>query len=167
MFIFLPECWQLTFLCYNQYADSDGFPSGQRERTVNPLSQTTMVRIHPRPPFFLFCGNGGIGRRVRFRSVWGQLHAGSSPVSRTMASVLTAFEKLLGHLFFVYSNFFVAPRWGSTLCWMFLAAAFICRDHYCFIFWHRICKIESGNYAFEQKQTELLWCLYLRLCICI
>ena len=28
----------------------DGFPSGQRERTVNPLSQTTMVRIHPRPP---------------------------------------------------------------------------------------------------------------------
>ena len=30
----------------------DGFPSGQRERTVNPLSQTTMVRIHPRPPFF-------------------------------------------------------------------------------------------------------------------
>ena len=30
--------------------NTDGFPSGQRERTVNPLSQTTMVRIHPRPP---------------------------------------------------------------------------------------------------------------------
>ena len=30
----------------------DGFPSGQRERTVNPLSQTTMVRIHPHPPIF-------------------------------------------------------------------------------------------------------------------
>jgi hypothetical protein len=28
----------------------DGFPSGQRERTVNPLSQTSMVRIHPHPP---------------------------------------------------------------------------------------------------------------------
>ena len=69
--------------------------------------------------------------------------------------------------FFVYSNFFVAPRWGSTLCWMFLAAAFICRDRYCFIFWHWIYMIMSGNYAFEQKQTELLWCLYLRLCICI
>ena len=70
----------------------DGFPSGQRERTVNPLSQTTMVRIHPRPPFFLFCGNGGIGRRVRFRSVWGQLHAGSSPVSRTISSVHNGFN---------------------------------------------------------------------------
>ena len=34
----------------------DGFPSGQREQTVNPLSQTTMVRIHPRPPFFYFAG---------------------------------------------------------------------------------------------------------------
>ncbi len=34
----------------------DGFPSGQRERTVNPLSQTTMVRIHPRPPFVFTAG---------------------------------------------------------------------------------------------------------------
>ena len=83
----------MTFLCYNQYADSDGFPSGQRERTVNPLSQTTMVRIHPRPPFFLFCGNGGIGRRVRFRSVWGQLHAGSSPVSRTIEERLFGYNR--------------------------------------------------------------------------
>ena len=30
-----------------------GFPSGQREQTVNLPSQTSMVRIHPRPPFFL------------------------------------------------------------------------------------------------------------------
>ena len=29
-------------------------------------------------------GRGGIGRRVRFRSVWGQLHEGSSPFARTM-----------------------------------------------------------------------------------
>ena len=29
------------------------FPSGQREQTVNLPSQTSMVRIHPRPPFFL------------------------------------------------------------------------------------------------------------------
>ena len=28
----------------------DGFPSGQREQTVNLLSQTSVVRIHPRPP---------------------------------------------------------------------------------------------------------------------
>ena len=28
-----------------------GFPSGQREQTVNLPSQTSMVRIHPRPPF--------------------------------------------------------------------------------------------------------------------
>ena len=30
-----------------------GFPSGQREQTVNLPSQTSMVRIHPCPPFFL------------------------------------------------------------------------------------------------------------------
>ena len=28
----------------------DGFPSGQREQTVNLPSQTSMVRIHPCPP---------------------------------------------------------------------------------------------------------------------
>ena len=80
----------------------DGFPSGQRERTVNPLSQTTMVRIHPRPPFFLFCGNGGIGRRVRFRSVWGQLHAGSSPVSRTIKETSFVYQNKRG--FFLLSG---------------------------------------------------------------
>ena len=30
------------------------------------------------------CGCGGIGRRVRFRSVWGQPHEGSSPFTRTI-----------------------------------------------------------------------------------
>ena len=30
----------------------DGFPSGQREQTVNLPSQTSMVRIHPHPPIF-------------------------------------------------------------------------------------------------------------------
>ena len=28
----------------------EGFPSGQRGQTVNLLSQTSMVRIHPPPP---------------------------------------------------------------------------------------------------------------------
>ena len=36
------------------------------------------------------CGCGGIGRRARFRSVWGRLHAGSTPVIRT----IFFFEKL-------------------------------------------------------------------------
>ena len=30
----------------------DRFPSGQREQTVNLPSQTSMVRIHPCPPYF-------------------------------------------------------------------------------------------------------------------
>ena len=30
------------------------------------------------------CGCGGIGRRVRFRSVWGKPHEGSSPFTRTI-----------------------------------------------------------------------------------
>ena len=41
------------------------FPSGQREQTVNLPSQTSVVRIHPCPSYI--CGNGGIGRRARFR----------------------------------------------------------------------------------------------------
>ena len=30
----------------------DGFPSGQREQTVNLPSQTSVVRIHPHPPLY-------------------------------------------------------------------------------------------------------------------
>ncbi len=37
---------------------------------------TNSLRKKPR-------GCGGIGRRVRFRSVWGQPHEGSSPFTRT------------------------------------------------------------------------------------
>ena len=48
------------------------FPSGQREQTVNLPSQTSVVRIHPCPPKSFskgkaIRGNGGIGRRARFR----------------------------------------------------------------------------------------------------
>ena len=35
------------------------------------------------------CGCGGIGRRVRFRSVWGQPHEGSSPFTRTIQALGT------------------------------------------------------------------------------
>ena len=38
---------------YNHLLAVDGFPSGQREQTVNLPSQTSMVRIHPHPPFFV------------------------------------------------------------------------------------------------------------------
>ena len=44
--------------------------------------------------YYVARGYGGIGRRVRFRFLWGQLREGSSPFTRTMASVLTAFEKM-------------------------------------------------------------------------
>ena len=36
-------------------------------------------------------GRGGIGRRVRFRSVWGQPHGGSSPLARTIRNRKTRF----------------------------------------------------------------------------
>ena len=41
--------------------------------------------------------------------------AGSSPVSATMASVLTAFEKLLGHLF-LFITFFYLLQGGEVHC---------------------------------------------------
>ena len=34
----------------------EGFPSGQRGRTVNPLAELSMVRIHLPPPYI--CGSG-------------------------------------------------------------------------------------------------------------
>ncbi len=53
------------------------------------------------PPSTTFRGNGGIGRRARFRSVCWQQHAGSSPVSRTKI-VSTGIEKSsCGNDFFV------------------------------------------------------------------
>ena len=69
----------------------DGFPSGQREQTVNLPSQTSVVRIHPHPPS---AGMAELADALDSGSSEDFLHAGSSPVSRTMASVLTAFEKL-------------------------------------------------------------------------
>ena len=46
-------------------------------------------------------GRGGIGRRARFR-FWWQPRAGSSPVTRTITSVLIGFKK-----FYENTRFFV------------------------------------------------------------
>jgi hypothetical protein len=54
---FLTVC---KWLCYNKFCwrylvcarqKMERFPSGQREQTVNLPSKTSMVRIHPSPPF--------------------------------------------------------------------------------------------------------------------
>ena len=62
----------------------DGFPSGQREQTVNLPSQTSMVRIHPHPPLVPpSAGMAELADAQDSGSCEGFLHAGSSPVSRT------------------------------------------------------------------------------------
>ena len=62
----------------------DGFPSGQREQTVNLPSQTSMVRIHPHPPRVPpSAGMAELADAQDSGSCEGFLHAGSSPVSRT------------------------------------------------------------------------------------
>ena len=58
----------------------DGFPSGQREQTVNLPSPTSVVRIHPHP---LPAGMAELADALDSGSSEGFLHAGSSPVSRT------------------------------------------------------------------------------------
>ena len=69
----------LTFVAY-----MDGFPSGQREQTVNLPSQTSMVRIHPHPPRVPpSAGMAELADAQDSGSCEGFLHAGSSPVSRT------------------------------------------------------------------------------------
>ena len=61
-----------------------GFPSGQREQTVNLPSQTSMVRIHPPPPF---AEMAELADALDSGSSEHYAHAGSSPVFRTKPSV--------------------------------------------------------------------------------
>ena len=51
-----------------------------RKKCLHPriASDIVLTRFSKKPR-----GCGGIGRRVRFRSVWGQPHEGSSPFTRT------------------------------------------------------------------------------------
>lgn len=69
----------------NNVPNTDGFPSGQRERTVNPLSQTTMVRIHPRPPTER-------GRHSLPLSVGGHIIMDSKPVKKTRSVFRAGFS---------------------------------------------------------------------------
>ena len=57
------------------------------------------------------CGYGGIGRRAWFRSMWGQLHAGSTPVIRMRLFFLVASIQV-DAFFFV---FFMESSWRKTL----------------------------------------------------
>ena len=60
------------------------FPSGQREQTVNLPSQTSVVRIHPPPPF---AEMAELADALDSGSSEHYAHAGSSPVFRTKPSV--------------------------------------------------------------------------------
>ncbi len=54
--------------------------AGDRGFESRQLRQIQMV-AHKRDP--CICGRGGIGRRARFRFLWGQPRGGSSPLDRT------------------------------------------------------------------------------------
>ena len=54
----------------------DGFPSGQRGQTVNLLSSTSVVRIHPHPFFLLTGVLAQLGEHLPYK----QGVTGSSPV---------------------------------------------------------------------------------------
>ncbi len=70
----------------------DGFPSGQREQTVNLPSPTSVVRIHPHP---LPAGMAELADALDSGSSEGFLHAGSSPVSRTRAALSGSFLRFI------------------------------------------------------------------------
>ena len=77
-----------------------GFPSGQREQTVNLPSQTSMVRIHPPPPF---AEMAELADALDSGSSEHYAHAGSSPVFRTMSIQTRTYTLLVrgsGLLFF-------------------------------------------------------------------
>ena len=65
-----------------------------RSLRKRPLPMSTIIKIdkYPQKGYTnLTRGYGGIGRRARFR-FWCPRRAGSSPVTRTMTNVLTAFS---------------------------------------------------------------------------
>ena len=67
------------------------FPSGQREQTVNLPSQTSVVRIHPCPPYYS-AGMAELADALDSGSSVRLGHAGSSPVSRTKALKTQRFQ---------------------------------------------------------------------------
>ncbi len=62
----------------------EGFPSGQREQTVNLPAPPSMVRIHPPPPFLYRGVEQLVARRAHNPKV-----VGSSPASATKKTVKT------------------------------------------------------------------------------
>ena len=70
----------------NTHSHRDGFPSGQREQTVNLSPLASMVRIHPRPRMKLGKGRGG---KVLFENFFSMTKEneirGSSSVGRAPA----------------------------------------------------------------------------------
>jgi hypothetical protein len=60
----------------------EGFPSGQREQTVNLPAKPTEVRILPPPPDFLKCKLAGVAQWLE-RQPSKLRVAGSNPVSRS------------------------------------------------------------------------------------
>ena len=83
----------------------DGFPSGQREQTVNLPSPTSVVRIHPHP---LPAGMAELADALDSGSSEGFLHAGSSPVSRTRyRSELFRINEGFGFFFDFYNRILI------------------------------------------------------------
>ena len=74
----------------------DGFPSGQRGRTVNPLS-TDFEGSNPSPS--IPCPSGGTGRRTGLKIPRGNTRTGSIPVSGTQKELLRNQE-----FFFYFKN---------------------------------------------------------------
>ena len=71
----------LFFFQHSQCYIMDGFPSGQRGRTVNPLS-FDFEGSNPSPSI-LPCPSGGTGRRTGLKILRGNTRTGSIPVSGT------------------------------------------------------------------------------------
>ncbi len=79
---------QADNLIFAKYFNVEGFPSGQREQTVNLPVSPSQVRILPPPPKFLYLGKSCRGvEQLAARRAHNPKVVGSNPTPATNAAV--------------------------------------------------------------------------------
>ena len=109
----------------------DGFPSGQREQTVNLPSQTSVVRIHPHPPLYAGmaeladahgsgpCAGDSMQVQVLFPAPIKELKISSFLI------MFWRLQRLRPPALLLFYSFYKSPR-HITVCFFDIYTIFIC-----------------------------------------
>ena len=111
----------------------DGFPSGQREQTVNLPSQTSVVRIHPHPPLYAGMaeladahGSGPCaGDSMQVQVLFPAPNQKRSCFSAPFLIVFWMPQRLRPPARLLFYSFYKSPR-NITVCFSDIYTIFIC-----------------------------------------